>query len=608
SNQADIVISGTYTGSPTAIEASFNGGSYVTIDASPSGGTFSDTLTNQAAGQGALIVRYSNDSSSADTVNNVGVGDIFVIAGQSNASGRGNTMNTYSHSTLKASLFGNDDVWKELTDATDDNTGQVDGVSSDGSAGGTPWPIVATSILANTGVPVAFVPTAKGGTSIAQWQPGANHADASTLYGSMNRRITAVGGAVAGVIFYQGERDANLGTTQAAYEAGLNTVVDTIFADFPGTKTIIGQIGQSSFSGNDVVRAAQISVINSNANALLGPATYDINLSDAGGDGIHFKSDADMAKYAARWDSAINKAFYGGVDGYGPILDAANLVYDSANNKVLVPFLDESSPALSSASTVTPSSFELKNNGSSVSISGVSIVGDTIEITPASALNVAQPITLTYASLNSAVDSAIYDSHNLPAQPFYDVTVTVSTQPVPVELTYFNAEKLGDRDALITWETATELNNEGFEVYRSTDFGQTFEVVGFVQGQGSSNSTTEYKYIDQQVGLISSRVCYRLRQVDYDARYEFTPVICINFKGEENQSVYPNPTNGFVSLSFDNESGDVVLIEVKDQFGRLIKTISTYENNEQISLTEYANGVYYISIKGETFKLIKMGK
>jgi hypothetical protein len=177
---------------------------------------------------------------------------------------------------------------------------------------------------------------------------------------------------------------------------------------------------------------------------------------------------------------------------------------------------------------------------------------------------------------------------------------------VPVELTYFKAEKLGDRDALLTWETATELNNEGFEVHRSSDFGQMFETIGFVRGQGVSNSITEYKYKDEQVGLISSRVCYRLRQVDYDGRFEFSDVICINFKREERQSVYPNPTDGIVNLEFDNETGDMVSIEVKDHYGRLLRTIRTFDNNEQISLAEYANGVYYISVKGETIKLIKM--
>jgi hypothetical protein len=423
SDQADILISGSYTGSPSAIEASFNGGDYVSIDASPSGGSFSGTLTNQNAGQGVISVRFTNDPAVTSTINNVGIGDIFIIAGQSNASGRGNTLNAYAHGTLKASLFGNDDIWKELTDATDNNSGQIDGVSSDGIAKGSPWPIVATSILAKTGVPVAFVPTAKGGTNINAWQPAIDHSNASTLYGSMYRRITAVGGSVAGVLFFQGESDARLGTTQASYETGLATIVDAIMTDFPGTKTMIGQIGQSIYGGNDAIRAGQIATVNANANALLGPATYDINLSNEGGDTLHFKSDADMAEFATRWYAAINNLFLEASDGYGPILDTESLRYDVTNNKIIVPFTDASSPAISGTSSVTSSSFNLNNNGSAIAISSITINGDTVEITPAIALNSSQTITLTYGSLNTAVDAAIYDSNNLPAQPFYNETV-----------------------------------------------------------------------------------------------------------------------------------------------------------------------------------------
>jgi hypothetical protein len=298
--------------------------------------------------------------------------------------------------------------------------------------GGSPWPIVVTDILANQGVPVAFIPTSKGGTTSTEWQPATNHSDASTLYGSMNRRIHAVGGLVAGVLFFQGESDArtNEATLQSDYEARLNTIVNTIATYFTGTKTMVGQIGygsDSTYPGKDQIREAQVAVANTNANALLGPATYDINLSDEGGDDIHFKSDSDMSRFAARWIGAIDKEFYNGADGYGPILDETNLIYNTSTNKLIVPFTDASSPVINSGSTVTTSSFDLKNNGSSVAISSVTVAGGTIEITPTSALNTTFTITLTYASLNTAVDKAIYDSNDYPAQPFFNKTVSVAT-------------------------------------------------------------------------------------------------------------------------------------------------------------------------------------
>lgn len=418
---ADILIEGIYKGTPTGIEARWNGAaSWTSLTKDANGaGTFSGILTNQYQGQGTLEVRYTNDNLIANTKENIGIGDIFIIAGQSNASGRGNTLNNYTHGSLKATLFGNDDNWKNLADSVDGNANQVDGVSSD-AASGSPWPLIATSIMASEGIPVAFVPTPKGGTSIQQWQPGSNHTDASTLYGSMNRRISAVGGAAKGILFFQGESDASAGTSQANYVSRLNTFINTAISDFSGLKTMVGQIGESNYAGNNNIRAAQIYVSHANTNALLGPVTYDIDLTV---DNLHFITDVEMVEFARRWYKAIDREFYSGANGYGPIVDETNASYDAALNKVTITFTDNTSPVIDPASTVAPTSFILKNSFSTVGISAVVISGSTIEITPSASLNTAQSITLTYASLNTGVNKAIYDIDGLPAENFYDINI-----------------------------------------------------------------------------------------------------------------------------------------------------------------------------------------
>ena len=356
----------------------------------------------------------------------MGVGDIFIIAGQSNASGRGLTLNSYSHPSLKAALFGNDDVWKELADGVDDKLGQVDLVSFDFYTKGSPWPLIATNIMESQNVPVAFIPTAKGGTRIYQWEPEDNHSDPSTLYGSMNRRINAVGGNVKGVLFFQGESDAQMDTTQSDYEHLMNIFVNTVASDFPGLTVMIGQIGHADFDTLDDIRSAQTNVIHSNSNAYIGPATYDINLSDEDGDTLHFKSDNDVQEFARIWFLAINNIYYNGTNGFGPIVDTVNVSYNIPSNKVIVPFTDDTTSVINTASTITTASFDLYNNGP-ISLSSVTIIDNTIEIIPTSSLDIDQPITLTYASLNKGVDAAIYDNQNLPAQNFYDIKVSLNT-------------------------------------------------------------------------------------------------------------------------------------------------------------------------------------
>jgi hypothetical protein len=429
SGTADILVRGIYTGTPANIEARWNeSATWTTMILDANGtGTFSGTLVAQSQGQGLLEVRFSNDTFIINSIANVGIGDIYIIAGQSNASGRGITYNNYTHASLKAAQFGNNDTWSELQDAVDSNSGQIDNISSD-NAKGSPWPLIATSILASQNIPIAFVPTPKGGTRISQWQPGADHSNASTLYGSMNRRITLVGGNAKAILFFQGESDASNSTAQATYETGLNTFINTAASDFTGLKTMVGQIGRSGFSGNNLVRAAQINVLHNNSNAILGPVTYDIDLSD--GDNLHFKSDADMTEFARRWYKAIEKEFYSGTNGYGPIVDEANLDYNSILNKITVPFTDDTVPVINSGSTVATSSFDLKNNGVSVSISSLAIVDNTIELTPSTALNIGQTITLSYALNNDGVNAAIYDNENLPAENFYNLVISNITPVV----------------------------------------------------------------------------------------------------------------------------------------------------------------------------------
>lgn len=304
---ADITIAGTipYQGAYD-VEARWNGGAWTDIDTGAVG-SFSGTLSAQAEGQGTLEVRVKDYPAQIASAAHVGVGDVFVIAGQSNASGRGTNNQSYSHATLKAGLLGNDYVWGEMIDPTDDNTGQVDGVSSDSIAAGSVWPLIATSIMADQGVPVAFIPCAKGGAGIASWQPGVNHSDRTTLYGSMNYRITQCGGALA-VLWWGGETDALASMAEATFNSSLDSFADAVNVD-QSIPTIVCKL-QNSSGIPDVDEAAINSAINTawgdNTNVVQGPDLSDM----ASDDSFHLQSDAKLAEAAARWWAAIQAALY----------------------------------------------------------------------------------------------------------------------------------------------------------------------------------------------------------------------------------------------------------------------------------------------------------
>ena len=496
-NKADIKISGTYQGAPTAIEASWNGGPFQVIATAPTGGTYSGQLSGQNAGQGTLTVRFANNNAVLSATTQVGIGDIFVIAGQSNFSGRGfnNQVYTAPGSGVSAVMFGNDDKWKALVDPFDSNAGQIDNVSGDGAAGSL-VPLLASSIAADQNVPVAFIPTAKGGSGIASWLPAANHKLSSTLFGSMERRIDATGGKVRAVLWFQGETDAQNCVSAATYTTNMNTIVNTINADYPGLKTLVGQIGHDTYGGAcvDAIRGAQADLPNTNPNALPGAFTYDINLADEGGDTLHFKSDGDLRVFAYRWWSAVSRFVYGNDVITSPTVTGSDVTFNRHANYIDIVFPVDISDSTSAQYTnnlggslamPNASAFNIYDPlGSSAMVQSITkITPNTIRIQMSG--DGYDQLVVTYASAQTGVNNAIYtDGSFVPVQPFYNLTpniVDIPTAPI------VNSASVSSGKVNLSWSAPSDNGssvNDYIIEYRAT--GGTWQVYS----DGISGATT----------------------------------------------------------------------------------------------------------------------
>ena len=88
----------------------------------------------------------------------------------------------------------------------------------------------AKALADQTGLPVGLIPAAHGGTSMQQWDPARKGQGGHSLYGATLERVKAVGGKVAGILWYQGESDANPADA-ALYEARMTTLVQSFRAD-----------------------------------------------------------------------------------------------------------------------------------------------------------------------------------------------------------------------------------------------------------------------------------------------------------------------------------------------------------------------------------------
>lgn len=243
----------------------------------------------------------------------------IVDTSQSNGSGRGVINQLYSSTAIPAAqMFGNDYVLKAVADPTDGNVGQVDSVSDDAAAAGSIWPLTLSRMLdywSSIGEPipeVVFIPCAKGGTSITQWLPGADHLDRSTLYGSALYRARQAGTGQPGVLTVvqriQGETDAAAGMSQATYEGHLATLAAAVHADF-GCNLVVSKFPYCSSANANAGQAAIWAAIDAAwATNNIRPGADLSTIRVDSGDGLHMAGNLPLSVAADKMVTALQEA------------------------------------------------------------------------------------------------------------------------------------------------------------------------------------------------------------------------------------------------------------------------------------------------------------
>ena len=178
-------------------------------------------------------------------------------------------------------------------------------------------------------------------------------------------------------------------------------------------------------------------------------------------------------------------------------------------------------------------------------------------------------------------------------------TTVQSNVQLPIELLYFNAEPEGDF-VLCKWETASETNNEYFDVERSLE-GNNFEFLGKVSGFGHGTSTENRSY-----SLIDRTACkdiryYRLKQVDFDGQFSYSETVAVNCSKDKNfLDVYPNPGTSLVTSSFYELADGFIKMQWHDLLGQIVKeeireVVKGY-NKIYSKIDDLAAGVYYLRL------------
>jgi hypothetical protein len=173
--------------------------------------------------------------------------------------------------------------------------------------------------------------------------------------------------------------------------------------------------------------------------------------------------------------------------------------------------------------------------------------------------------------------------------------------PTPVELTSLSASVSG-KSVIINWTTATEKNNMGFEIQRSSD-KSSFVKIGYVNGNGTTTELKRYSFADNNV--LTAKNYYRLKQMDYDGSYKYSPVVEAEIGAISSYSLdqnYPNPFNPTTQIKYSLLSSSNVKVTIFNALGESVKVLANEVQQSGVHIMNFnaaglSSGVYFYSIQ-----------
>jgi len=186
----------------------------------------------------------------------------------------------------------------------------------------------------------------------------------------------------------------------------------------------------------------------------------------------------------------------------------------------------------------------------------------------------------------------------------YDVILAKfnSVGALPVTLIGFGAE-LQNNHVNLTWQTASETNNDYFGIERSLD-GIAWQTIGQVPGHGNSQVMENYAFTDNLQGIVPQGVIYyRLRQVDYNGNFEYSEIRAVNIESNPfSLQIYPNPVGNILNLNWTNADNGHVILKLINTTGATLFTENVSGQglrSDKIDLSNFASGTYFLQIVGD---------
>lgn len=171
---------------------------------------------------------------------------------------------------------------------------------------------------------------------------------------------------------------------------------------------------------------------------------------------------------------------------------------------------------------------------------------------------------------------------------------------LPIELKNFSVETVNSRESLLKFSTATEHNNNYFAIEHSTD-ATRFEAIGQVTGAGNSTVQQDYTFTDEHP--VKGLNFYRLKQVDFDGQFSYSPVVSVTFGQVGGIHLAPQPVLDQLHVGLEQATEQDGQWQVYDFAGRLVQsgTLQSESTTFEVPTTTFTEGSYVLRVvSGQT--------
>ena len=192
----------------------------------------------------------------------------------------------------------------------------------------------------------------------------------------------------------------------------------------------------------------------------------------------------------------------------------------------------------------------------------------------------------------SDVDENVDENNNIAGK---NISI-INNAPLPIELSNFLGDRIKD-EIRLSWQTDSEIQNKGFEVYRSIN-NFPFEKIGWIDGNLSSDQKNYYTFNDLNPGYGINY--YQLKQIDLDGTSDNSEIIAVNFDNSDfDIQVFPNPTDQRFSIRIKNPLLQIMKVQIHDNLGLKIweSQVTSEESNWTKELEIKKNGLYLITVQ-----------